>query len=80
MKKRKDAKATKSEFPIDMLHNFPDSELSDERAKGGKRTNEETVLPKEHTEALLSRIKKLVTMWAEEVSSKFNLSVGHATQ
>ncbi len=79
MKKRNGAKEIKSEFPIDVLHNFPDdSELPDERGKGGKRTNEETILPEGHTEALLSRIKKLVTMWAEEVSS--NLSVGHATQ
>ena len=67
--KRNGAKATKSEFPIDVLYDFPDTELSDERGKGGKRPNEETILPKEHTEALLSRIKKLVTMWAEEVGS-----------
>ena len=32
-----------------------------------KRSNESTLLPKKFTDELLSRIKKLVSMWAEEV-------------
>ena len=36
---------------------------------GAKRTSDKTALPKKHTDALLTRIKKLVNMWAEEVCS-----------
>lgn len=78
--KRKGEKSTKSEFPFDILHDFPVSELSDDREKATKRTNEDTILPMDHTEALLSRIKKLVTMWAEEVCSIFYFAVRYATR
>jgi superfamily II DNA helicase RecQ len=67
--KRKGTNTTKSEAPNDVPHEFPDSDLSDGREIGAKRPIEETILPKEHTEVLLARIKKLVTMWAEEVGS-----------
>ena len=65
--KRKSKKKTskKNEEPIDLLQDSPDSGSS---SAGAKRANEKTVLPKKHTETLLARIKKLVSMWADEVS------------
>ena len=70
--KRKGVHSKKSESSIGEFRDFPESELSDDRdSTAFKRTNEDTVLPKEHSDALLARIKKLVNMWAEEVSSKY---------
>ncbi len=66
---RKGTNTMKSEVPNDVPHEFPDSDVSYDREIGAKRPIEETILPKEHTEVLLARIKKLVTMWAEEVGS-----------
>jgi len=62
----KKKQSRKSEEPIDLLMDSPEPELSADGKIGAKRTNEKTVLPKKHTDALLSRIKKLVNMWAEE--------------
>lgn len=77
--KRKGANTTKSEVPTDVPHEFPDSDVSNDREIGAKRPIEETILPKEHTEVLLARIKKLVNMWAEEVGSTcLLLSYNHA--
>ena len=36
---------------------------------GSKRPVEQTILPEKHTKALIERIKKLMSFWAEEVSS-----------
>ena len=64
-KKGKSKKKSKSsDEPIELLDSSPESAAS----AGTKRPNETTVLTKKHTHALLARIKKIVSMWAEEVS------------
>lgn len=65
--KRKTKKSKKSsESPIDLLDS-PDSGLASDENVGAKRThNMNTVLPKNHTDTLIARIKKLITMWADE--------------
>jgi len=52
--------------PIDLQNSPTLGSLSTDEKTGAKRTNENAVLEKEHTDALLARIKKLVSMWAEE--------------
>ena len=69
-KRKTKKKAKKSESPIDLLQDSPESRASGGSGNSaGKRTNENMVLPKKHTDALLARVKKLISMWAEEVSS-----------
>ena len=64
--KQKNKKSKKSEEPIDLLQDSPDSGSGSSTGAGAKRKNEETVLPKEETEELLARIKRLVSIWADE--------------
>mmetsp|Transcript_9010 Transcript_9010/g.21950 ORF Transcript_9010/g.21950 Transcript_9010/m.21950 type:complete len:1376 (+) Transcript_9010:166-4293(+) len=65
--KRKSKKTRKSESALDMLRDSPESGNSAIGNTGAaKRTNENMVLPKKNTDALLARIKRLVSMWAEE--------------
>ena len=54
---------------MDMLRHRPESESSADGNIGAKQASDKTALPKKHTETLLSRIKKLVNMWAKEVCS-----------
>ena len=65
-KTRKDEGAAWS--PADLRDSPEAGPSSPNEPTGAKRKNEKTVLPKKHTDALLARIKKLVHMWAEEVS------------
>jgi superfamily II DNA helicase RecQ len=64
--KKKSIKSNKSSetSPI-AIDDGPDS--SADKRLGVKRSSEPSVLPKKHTDALLGRIKRLVSMWAEEV-------------
>ncbi|KAL7532408.1 hypothetical protein ACHAXR_004611 [Thalassiosira sp. AJA248-18] len=64
--KRKSKKSKKSDTSLIDLQDSPESGSSPDDKIGAKRTNENTVLPKKYTDALLARIKKLVSMWAEE--------------
>ena len=52
---------------MDSLHSGqPPTVGSNKPSSGAKRSSEKLALPMMHTNALLSRVKKLVTMWAEE--------------
>ena len=67
--KPKCIKKKKVQESMDLLRHIPESESSAEGNVGAKQTSDHTALPKKHADALLSRIKKLVNMWAEEVCS-----------
>ena len=67
--KPKSSNKKKVQESMDMLRHRPESESSADGNIGAKQTSDKTALPKKHTDALLSRIKKLVNMWAEEVCS-----------
>ena len=66
-RRKSNSKAKKSEKAARSPADLGDSPETDERI-GAKRKNEQTTLPKKHMDELLARIKKLVNMWAEEVS------------
>lgn len=68
-KRTKSKKAKKRESSSSSPINLQDSaeSRSSEERPGSKLANESSVLPKKHTEVLLARVKKLVTMWADEV-------------
>eukprot|EP01082_Thalassiosira_pseudonana_P003101 g2477.t1.1.5e174189 g2477 g2477.t1 contig12:204542-207964(-) len=70
--KKKSIKSNKSSetSPI-AIDDGPDS--SADKRLGVKRSSEPSVLPKKHTDALLGRIKRLVSMWAEEEQMNGNM-------
>lgn len=51
--------------------------LADEPSR--KRPIEESILPDEHNEELIERLKKLMGLWADEVRTKYLLSFRNAT-
>jgi ATP-dependent DNA helicase, RecQ family len=75
-KKKKELKVKDGKFETPMVEIIDESDDDDEfvnnsgiKRKSGKRTNspdDKSILPQNHTEALVKRIKKLVSMWADE--------------
>jgi hypothetical protein len=67
--KPKTSNKKKIDVPMELSRRSPEPESSADGKIGAKRVSDKTALPKKHTDALLTRIKKLVNMWAEEVCS-----------
>ncbi len=67
--KRKSTDKKKTDETMELSRRSPETESSADGKVGAKRASDKTAFPKKHTDALLTRIKKLVNMWAEEVCS-----------
>eukprot|EP00804_Cyclotella_cryptica_P004283 CCRYP_013482-RD/>CCRYP_013482-RD protein AED:0.03 eAED:0.03 QI:147/1/1/1/1/1/5/481/1228 len=67
-KAKKTRKSTDESSPIEGESPFQEDmdPSALDRKFGGKRPVEQSILPEKHTKALIERIKKLITFWAEE--------------
>jgi superfamily II DNA helicase RecQ len=72
-KAKKTRKSTDKSSPIEVESQYQEDmdHLAVDRKFGGKRPVEQSILPEKHTKALVERVKKLITFWAEEVTIEF---------